>query len=114
MPRIKSSRRAAGLKPTDFDHTIDLVDHDATATNTAGDSTSALGRTSTDARLLPSSSVASQTLSQVQSPASSTSADAGDGSLQPQQSLPISLDGQQDVPHPAMRPSIETRGRMPP
>ncbi|ENH67715.1 Meiotically up-regulated protein 65 protein [Fusarium oxysporum f. sp. cubense race 1] len=32
MLRVKSSRRPAGLKPTDYDHEIALVDHDAAAT----------------------------------------------------------------------------------
>ncbi|KAJ4133527.1 hypothetical protein NW768_005113 [Fusarium equiseti] len=34
MLRVKSLRRPAGLKPTDYDHEIDLVDHDAAATPT--------------------------------------------------------------------------------
>jgi hypothetical protein len=34
MPRVKSSRRPAGLKSTDYDHEIALVDHDAAATPT--------------------------------------------------------------------------------
>jgi hypothetical protein len=34
MLRVKSSRRPAGLKPTDYDHEIALVDHDAAATPT--------------------------------------------------------------------------------
>ncbi|KAF4466444.1 hypothetical protein FALBO_6685 [Fusarium albosuccineum] len=32
MLRAKSSRRPAGLKPSDYDHEIDLVDHDAART----------------------------------------------------------------------------------
>lgn len=32
MLRVASSRRAAALKPTDFDHEISLVDHDAART----------------------------------------------------------------------------------
>jgi hypothetical protein len=34
MLRVKSSRRPAVLKPTDYDHEIALVDHDAAATPT--------------------------------------------------------------------------------
>ena len=34
MLRVKSLRRPAGLKSTDYDHEIDLVDHDAAATPT--------------------------------------------------------------------------------
>ncbi|KAF4335606.1 hypothetical protein FBEOM_10522 [Fusarium beomiforme] len=34
MLRVKSSRRPAGLKPTDYDHEIALVDHDAAGTPT--------------------------------------------------------------------------------
>ncbi|KAG5779325.1 hypothetical protein H9Q73_007029 [Fusarium xylarioides] len=34
MLRVKSSRRPAGLRPTDYDHEIALVDHDAAATPT--------------------------------------------------------------------------------
>jgi hypothetical protein len=34
MLRVKSLRRPAGLKPTDYDHEIALVDHDAAATPT--------------------------------------------------------------------------------
>lgn len=29
MPRLKSSRRASGLQDSDYDHVIDLVDHDS-------------------------------------------------------------------------------------
>ncbi|RSL92642.1 hypothetical protein CEP52_013699 [Fusarium oligoseptatum] len=32
MLRVKSSRRPQGLKPGDYDHEIDLVDHDAART----------------------------------------------------------------------------------
>lgn len=29
MPRLKSSRRVSGLQDSDYDHVIDLVDHDS-------------------------------------------------------------------------------------
>ncbi|KAF4124332.1 hypothetical protein GMORB2_4998 [Geosmithia morbida] len=108
MHRIRSSRRAVGLKPADYDHTIDLVDHDA---DTAPDAS--LARTSTEARLLPSDNVASQSTSDAQSSQSATGRDTERDddaqTQQPQQGSCMSLDGQHDLPHPAMKPSIEVR-----
>ncbi|KAH7148532.1 hypothetical protein EDB81DRAFT_650217 [Dactylonectria macrodidyma] len=55
MLRVTSSRRAAGLKPTDFDHEISLVDHDAVRTPPPGTATpepAEIVRSTTTTRLL--------------------------------------------------------------
>lgn len=54
MLRVKSSRRPAGLKPTDYDHEIALVDHDAAATPTGSvtPEPTDMARYSTTSRLL--------------------------------------------------------------
>ncbi|KAF7543793.1 hypothetical protein G7Z17_g10452 [Cylindrodendrum hubeiense] len=55
MLRVSSSRRAAGLKPTDYDHEISLVDHDAARTPPLGATTpepAEMMRSTTTMRLL--------------------------------------------------------------
>ncbi|KAF4447310.1 hypothetical protein F53441_9153 [Fusarium austroafricanum] len=54
MLRVKSSRRPAALKPTDYDHEIALVDHDAAATPTGSvtPEPNNMARYSTTSRLL--------------------------------------------------------------
>lgn len=54
MLRVTSSRRAAGLKPTDYDHEISLEDHDAVRTPPEPQTPEAcdMTRSSTRSRLL--------------------------------------------------------------
>lgn len=50
--KLRSSRRAAGLKPTDFDHEISLVDNDGTLSPHDGHHYAQMDRTATNANLL--------------------------------------------------------------
>lgn len=56
MLRVKTSRRKARLKPTDYDHEIDLVDRDAakTPSETVTPEPNVMVRHSTNSRLLAS------------------------------------------------------------
>lgn len=106
MLKVRSSRRAAGLKPADYDHEISLVDHDGTrglSARNAGEGD--MERVSTESRLLPA--VAEQDgLSPQQSPRTDYSAEEGRLQERPAEELRH----EQELPHPALRPSIEIQG----
>ncbi|CAG9992618.1 unnamed protein product [Clonostachys byssicola] len=101
MLRVTSSRRAAGLKPGDFDHNIDLVDHDNKTDSPAGLSAGepAIERASTESRLLRSEDGATQ----------------GDNSDSPRvEERPVEeLQAEQELPQNAVRPSIEVQAPTP-
>ncbi|CAH0018450.1 unnamed protein product [Clonostachys rhizophaga] len=101
MLRVTSSRRAAGLKPGDFDHNIDLVDHDNKTDSPAGLSVGgpAIERASTESRLLRSEDGATQ----------------GDSRDSPRvQERPVEeLQAEQELPQSAVRPSIEVQAATP-
>ncbi|VUC24731.1 unnamed protein product [Clonostachys rosea] len=101
MLRVTSSRRAAGLKPGDFDHNIDLVDNDNKTDSPAGLSTGGLAieRASTESRLLRSEDGATQ----------------GDSPDSPRvQERPVEeLQAEQELPQSAVRPSIEVQAPTP-
>jgi hypothetical protein len=100
MLRVTSSRRAAGLKPGDFDHNIDLVDHDNKTDSPAGLSVGepAVERASTESRLLRSEDGATQ--------------DDSRDSPRVQERPVEELQAEQELPQSAVRPSIEVQGNQ--
>lgn len=100
MIKVHSSRRAAGLKPTDYDHEIALVDHDGLPVRTERDQG---GSISTQSRLLPSAGDESK-------PTSRPSSEPGDSETRLQERPARELEGEEELPHPALRPSIEVQG----
>lgn len=103
MLRVRSSRRAAGLKPADYDHEISLVDHDgAPIRRDDGGGNAGFDRVSTESRLLPSVGEGDQPSSQP-SPRIEDSDNDGRIEERPRDEL----EREEELPHPALRPSIE-------
>lgn len=103
MLRVRSSRRAAGLKPSDFDHNIEIVDHDEIENNgTVSPGETPMERVTTDSRLLPT-----ENGSQTPSPRLGNDAESPRMQERPANELEAEL----DLPQAAMRPSIEIQGR---
>lgn len=107
MKKVKSKRRAGSLRPKDYDHEIDLVDHDASG---QGSGMADVSRSSTNAELLqhrPSQSEYGD------------EADAGDGRQETDsrariQERPVAESQHEaDLPHDALRPSIEIQQPTP-
>lgn len=119
MVKVRSSRRAASLKPTDYDHEIGLVNHDEAENDSRSTLTeSAVGtrRASTISRLVSlvgdgerddaaqAEGSGTQDESVPQAQQNGTIADVSEqdeNQLQPEESLP----------HPSMQPSIEVQGK---
>ncbi|KAG5952966.1 hypothetical protein E4U53_007356 [Claviceps sorghi] len=140
MVKVRSSRRVAGLKPIDFDHEIDLVNHDG-AEPTEHDSASTppsaadTRRGSTTSPLLSSAAEAEHDQGgqqQTSSSADGQNSQGGQGSQRSAHAFPqpdlvphaavsqrqeaeaeaeAGLTSQPSLPHPAMRPSIEVQGK---
>ncbi|KAM4057551.1 meiotically up-regulated 65 protein [Hirsutella rhossiliensis] len=118
MLRVRSSRRAVGLKPTDYDHEIGLVNHDVTPRTLSPDT--APGGASPASRLI--------SFARESGHAAATQA-PGDGGASAEQSAEENgsrQDGRQgqdqgraeaeheaDLPPSAPRPSIEVRAPTP-
>lgn len=105
MPRVHTSRRVGGLKPTDFDHEIALVDHDGatdrgTVTPREGGD---MERITTESQLLPNAQQPGQ-----RSPQRPEAEGSTDGHIQERPSG--ELQHEEELPHEALRPSIEIQG----
>lgn len=111
MPRVRSSRRVAGLKPTDYDHEISIVDHDGTPDRGAGAThavnTNTEPRSSTEDRLLDSADGQTRLASQSYSSSLAHESNYSSGLPEPPSEGP---DRAHDLPHPALQPSIEVQG----
>lgn len=106
MLRVRSSRRAAGLKPGDYDHEIGLVDHDgALAQRDDGAGDSGFDRVATESPLLPLVEAEDQP-SSVPSPRPEES----DTDAHIQDCPTDELERQEELPQPALRPSVEIQG----
>ena len=129
MVKVRSSRRVAGLKPTDYDHEIDLVNHDGAEHDSASTSQSPADtqRGSTTSPLL--SSVAETEQDQGQEQQQQQQASSSQDSHQSEHGSPeqdaarhaavsrqqeACLASQNPLPHPVMQPSIEIQGKPDP
>ncbi|KAG5999615.1 hypothetical protein E4U54_001755 [Claviceps lovelessii] len=135
MVKVRSSRRVAGLKPIDYDHEIDLVNHDGAEHDSASTSQSAAdtGPASTTSPLLSSVAQTEQDQGQQQeqqqqqqqtsssqdsrhgqhaSPEQSPDPDAARHAAVPRQQEAC-LASQDPLPHPAMQPSIQVQVATP-
>lgn len=99
MRKVHSSRRAAGLKPGDYDHQINLIDHEGSASRKPGPSEANGSERGTSPA--PRSSNGGD-----QQRPSSRSDDDG---FQIQERPAAELDGEQELPQGALRPSIEVQ-----
>lgn len=106
MLKVRSSRRAAGLKPTDYDHEIILVDHDGAAGRSRHQGENDIRRVSTESRLLPS---VGEDPEGEPSPQPSPRPEHHEEARM-QERPAHELQHEQDLPHSAMRPSIEIQG----
>lgn len=110
MLKVTRSRRVAGLKPTDYDHEIDLIDHDAARTPPIPMTPEAteMVRSSTTSRLLNTSDQEGDGVP------TSGQDDTAANTDQEEAQEPSSPSGNQqngnDLPQPVMRPSIEIQG----
>lgn len=103
MLRVRSSRRAAGLKPADYDHEIVLLDHDGAPARRRPEGED-MSRVSTESRLLPS--VDEETDDQVsRQPTRSENAEESRIQERPEEEL----QHEEELP-PPLRPSIEIQG----
>ncbi|KAG5983537.1 hypothetical protein E4U55_007943 [Claviceps digitariae] len=129
MVKVRSSRRVAGLKPIDYDHEIDLVNHDEAGHDSASTSHSAadIRHDSTTSPLLSSVSETEQDQGQNQQQLLQQASSSQD-SQQNQRASPEQdtarcatesrqqescLASQDPLPHPAMQPSIEVQVATP-
>lgn len=103
MLKVTRSRRVAGLKPSDYDHEIATVDHEGLSPSPSPDpeSTANFSRVSTTARLLRDD--------EGEQGESSTAAPRDDN-VQIQERPAEELRHEQELPHEALRPSIEVQG----
>ncbi|KAI5467156.1 hypothetical protein BGZ63DRAFT_498569 [Mariannaea sp. PMI_226] len=114
MFRVASSRRATGLKPTDYDHEISLVDHDAARTPPTAETPEPLeiSRTNTTSRLLdlPENSQQEDHVPSSQPPKPDDTQEEDDGRntghVNPQTQ-------NQDQPAPEPRPTAEIQHTTP-
>ncbi|KAL6857711.1 hypothetical protein ACO1O0_005153 [Amphichorda felina] len=109
MLRVQSSRRAAGLKPTDYDHEISLVDHDgALVRGGDGVGNARFDRASTESPLLQPVGVEGQPSSR-----SSPRPEESENGAHIQERPTGELECQEELPYPALRPSIEIQAPSP-
>lgn len=109
MLRVSSSRRAAGLKPTDYDHEISLVDHDAARTPPLGPPTpepTQMVRSTTTTRLLDLDEEDQEQEDETSPNSDDTQVQDGDRA-QPTKTQAQNGEGQSS---PVPRPSIEVQG----
>lgn len=102
MLRVRSSRRASGLKPADYDHEIAIVDHEDSATTTSS-SEAHLSRAPSEARLLPSVGEHSE---------QSSPRPEHVNNIRIQERPANELQQDEELPHPVLRPSIEIQGTV--
>jgi len=109
MLKVRSSRRVAGLKPTDYDHEIYLVDHDGAAARRRDERAHDMSRVSTESRLLPS--VGEEPDGESSSQPSPRPEDPEEARIQERPAE--ELQHEAELPHPALRPSIEIQAPTP-
>ena len=106
MLKVQSSRRAAGLKPTDYDHEISLVDHDGARVRRGdGAGNARFDRVSTESPLLQPVGAEGQPSSR-----SSPRLEESENGAHIQERPTGELERQEELPYPALRPSIEIQG----
>ncbi|UNI20814.1 hypothetical protein JDV02_006867 [Purpureocillium takamizusanense] len=125
MVRVRTSRRVSGLRPSDYDHEIDLVNHDEAELVQAQSSDDATRGASTSSHL---ASIAGQTeqdqglqagertgnTSTATQQSSRDELTLAEEQLQRDRSLPTEeLQHEASLPHPALRPSIEVQAPTP-
>jgi hypothetical protein len=116
MVKVRSSRRVAGLKLTDYDHEIGLVNHDEVDgdSNTVLSSAAGTRSGSTTSRLV---SLVGDSEVEVEAQAEGTGTNENDAIERPNgnnadgsQEDQNSLQPEDTLPHPSMQPSIEVQG----
>jgi len=124
MVRARSSRRVPGLRPSDYDHEIGLVNHDEAELVQGQSSDEATRGASTSSQLASLTEPTEQEQGlRARERAGSTSAEPQPSSgdeptlaeeqLQRDRSLPQEeLQHEARLPHPALRPSIEVQGML--
>lgn len=116
MLKVRSSRRAATLKPTDYDHEITLVDHDGLSASPAnGYREETIDRISTESRLLPSVGEEENEHGEGEGEdrgqqSDRSRVDERDNDIRVQERPAEELQHEQELPHAALRPSIEVQG----
>ena len=107
MLKVSSSRRAAGLRPTDYDHEISLVDHDAARTppETITPEPVNITRSSTTSRLLPPNRDDQQRTPTPTQEDGQT--EVGRDTVGDQ-----ARENEEEVHPPMVRPSIEVQGKL--
>lgn len=111
MLKVKSARRAVTLRPKDYDHEIDLVDHDRTTPQPqqsheledTGFDTADVSRASTNAELLHHRHDSNVTDEDFATPLDERRPD----------SAQLTSEAQDDVPQDAMRPAISVQEASP-
>ncbi|KAL3960995.1 hypothetical protein ACCO45_006112 [Purpureocillium lilacinum] len=125
MVRVRSSRRVPGLRPSDYDHEIGLVNHDEAELVQGQSSDEATRGASTSSQLaslteqteqeqgLRAGERAGSTSAEPQ-PSSGDEPTLAEEQLQRDRSLPQEeLQHEASLPHPALRPSIEVQAPTP-
>ena len=111
MVRVRTSRRVAGLKPGDYDHEIVIVDRDGALgrpgeeRDQGASAGAGMERISTEQRLLAAIGEEGSA-----APSTPTSPQPEDQESRLEQRPSRGQDDQQDLPQPALRPSIEVQG----
>lgn len=120
MVKVRSSRRVAGLKPSDYDHEIGLVNHDGAEddSTSTSESVAQARRGSTASRMVSLVEDSEQGQGQQASISYNRQRDSHvlhDQSISPNPATSkherASLETGASLPHPTMQPSIEVQGR---
>ena len=120
MLRVRSHGRVTGLKPTDYDHEIGLVNHEEAQSPTLLSSDADTRRASTTSRLISLAETEHEDAGErgggasgPGEPETSGTESGPQNDQQQRERPPEELEHEASLPHPAMRPSIEVQG-MPP
>ena len=113
MLRVRTSRRAAGLRPTDYDHEIVLVDHDGSSRSRTQEAQEVdIARVSTESRLLPSVGEADESGADEGRASDQNRSEYQEQDMRVQERPAQELEQEQELPHAALRPSIEVQGQF--
>lgn len=115
--KVRSSRRAGGLKPSDYDHEIDIVDHDASRQlHTAQHFEPQVSRTNTTSNLLSVGEdgyASGQDLSSIDSRQRVSSyADGAHDTIPEQSDLEAESGQQAQINHSQSQPQIGIQGSL--
>lgn len=115
--KVRSSRRAGGLKPSDYDHEIDIVDHDASRRlHTAQHFEPQVSRTNTTSNLLSVGEdeyTSGQDLSSIDSRQRLGSyADGAHQTIPEQSDLEAESEQQAQIEHSQSQPQIGVQGSL--